>query len=74
MLTKLRSLTHQDVLVTLVVLLVMLLLNMSYVTINSNICQKAPESTSISLLNSTLIVVHSVRSTTASMQHFSTNP
>ena len=41
MLTKLGSLTQQDVLVPLVMLLLIC------VTINSNICQKAPESTSI---------------------------
>ena len=41
MLTKLGSLTQQDVLVPLVMLLLI------YVTINSNICQKAPESTSL---------------------------
>ena len=40
MLTKLGSLTNQDVFVPLVMLLLI------YVTKNSNICRKAPESTS----------------------------
>ena len=41
MLTKLGSFTQDDVLVPLLMLLLI------YVTINSNICQKAPESTSM---------------------------